>query len=327
MCKVLDLDIASGRSRMPPRWLSLSSAHRQLSCRIVGGIGNQLFQYAAGLAFARAWGADLVLDLTARDHGTPAHPRRFMLDDFMLAVPFYQPVGLERLVWKLLTSRNRHLHRFMPVPSSITRLDETTPHCVDPRLNSAMPSSIVSMYGYWQSAHYPALVEGELRKALTFRHPAQGANAIMLERIKREPSAISLHVRRGDYTLLKDNPVLDARYYQVAAAQMAASVRDPIFFIFSDTPDWARQSLELKYPTIFVDSNSEDSAMEDLRLMAACRHHIIANSSFSWWAAWLSNAPDKRVMAPRYWMMRPDTFYPQLFPAGWELIDNLTVSL
>jgi hypothetical protein len=294
-----------------------------LCCRIIGGVGNQLFQYAAGLAFARAWDADLVLDLTTGDRGTVAHPRRFMLDDFALEVPLYQPAGVERFLWKLLTSRNARLRRMQSFWRPIGMMDETTPHCLDPRLGANAPASEVSMSGYWQSAAYPALVEGELRRTLTFRQPVMAANAAMMERIQREPSAVSLHVRRGDYTTLSDNPVLGPGYYHEAAARIAAQVRDPVFFIFSDTPDWARQALDLKHPTVFVEGNSEDDAMQDLRLMTACRHHIIANSSFSWWAAWLSNAPEKRVMAPRYWMMRPDTYYPQLFLPGWDVIDNL----
>jgi len=300
-----------------------SSARSLLSCRIVGGLGNQLFQYAAGLAFAQAWDVDLVLDLTTGDRGSPAHPRRFMLNDFMLDVPLYHPAGADRLLWKLQTSRNARLRRLLRHLRSVALFDEASPHSLDPRLGAGAPAPIVSMLGYWQSAAYPALVEEQLRRTLAFRYPATGNNATMLDRIRREPMAISLHVRRGDYLLLKDSPVLGAEYYHEAIRRIASRVRDPVFFIFSDAPDWARQTLCLKHPTIFVEGNAEDAATEDLRLMVACRHHIIANSSFSWWAAWLSADPDKQVMAPRYWMMRPDTFYPQIFPPSWELIDNL----
>lgn len=85
---------------------------------------------------------------------------------------------------------------------------------------------------------------------------------------------------------------------------------------------WVRANLELPHPTTLVNAHGRHRSHDDLRLMSACKHHIIANSSFSWWGAWLNTSPDKLVVAPKYWMCRGDTYYPEIFPAGWVCIDN-----
>jgi len=296
-----------------------------LYVRIFGGLGNQLFQYAAGLAAARRWGAELVLDATTGDRGSAGHPRRFMLDAFDLPARRYDPAGAERVLWKLATSRDPRLRPVAGLAGAVrrvVRIDERTDHGPDPQLAGPPPRGAVSLVGYWQCAAYAAACEAELRRHLRFRRPPAGANAATLDLIRDEPAAVSVHVRRGDYLALADSPVLDPGYYREAAALVAARVERPRFFVFSDTPAWARETLRLGHPTVFVESNGEDAADEDLRLMAACRHHVAANSSFSWWAAWLAASADQIVVAPKYWMMRSDTHYPDLAPPSWTLLDN-----
>jgi hypothetical protein len=128
-------------------------------------------------------------------------------------------------------------------------------------------------------------------------------------------------VRRGDYV---QNPVTNARhglcpleYYHTAVRTLAAQVPDPQFFVFSDDPDWTQQNLKLPYPTTYVTCNGLERDYEDLRLMSHCRHHIIANSSFSWWGAWLSTFPAKTVLAPSTWFREPPQASRDRVPAGW----------
>ncbi|HEY0835736.1 MAG TPA: alpha-1,2-fucosyltransferase [Azospirillum sp.] len=309
---------------MPP---GAGHARTILHVRMLGGLGNQLFQYAAGLAAARRWGAELALDLTSGDRGSARHPRRFMLDAFGIAAPHYAPDGMERLLWKLRTSRAPRLRRLVSLARadrSVTHFDELRVHSADRRLDGPPPRGVVSMVGYRQCAAYAAACEDVLRQELTFRHPPDGANTSMLDRIRGEPAAVSVHIRRGDYLQLSGSPVLDPAYYRDAVRAIAARVANPRFFVFSDTPAWAREALPLDHPTVIVDGNGEDAAVEDLRLMAACRHHIIANSSFSWWAPWLAPPADRIVVAPKYWMMTPDTHYPELFPPSWTILENLS---
>ena len=119
------------------------------------------------------------------------------------------------------------------------------------------------------------------------------------------------------------SPVLSYEYYKKAIAFVAQKINNPTFFIFSDDMQWAVKHLRFGFPVVCVDINNEASASEDLRLMSTCDHHVIANSSFSWWGAWLNPSPEKIVIAPKYWMMKESSYYPDLYPPEWVLIDNL----
>src|SRR5262249_55345497 len=118
--------------------------------------------------------------------------------------------------------------------------------------------------------------------------------------------AVGVHVRRGDYAA---NPVTrewhgltPLEYYYAAVRQLAACVNNPHFFIFSDDPAWVKRNLHFDYPTTYVTHNAVEKGYEYLRLMSLCKHHIIANSSFSWWAAWLCTYPGQQVFAPAKWI-------------------------
>ena len=134
-------------------------------------------------------------------------------------------------------------------------------------------------------------------------------------------NAVSLHVRRGDYAA---DPVVTSMhglcpldYYDRAVEYVLGRVSDPAFFLFSDDPDWVREHLKLRGSVSVVDHNGPDSGSEDLRLMSLCRHHIIANSTFSWWGAWLDPRPDKLVIAPKRWFADESLDTSDLLPAGW----------
>lgn len=150
---------------------------------------------------------------------------------------------------------------------------------------------------------------------------ALGRNLEMLQQINKTPGAVSLHIRRGDYLTINGAPVLPLSYYQEAIQKIRERIDRPVFF--SDDIRWAESTFRDGGNFVFVDINGADAGQEDLRLMAACKHHIIANSSFSWWGAWLDPSEEKTVIAPKYWMMIKETFYPELFPESWIQLDNL----
>jgi hypothetical protein len=156
------------------------------------------------------------------------------------------------------------------------------------------------------------------------REAAKGNNLRVLEQIDGASVSVSLHVRRGDYTLAAEgNIALPLDYYRRAIDLIRERFSDPTFFIFSDDLEFARQNLPTDIRRIFVEGNDDFSSHEDLRLMAACQHHIIANSSFSWWGAWLNPREDKIVIAPRHWHLSPDLIYTDLLPPTWHAIDSL----
>jgi hypothetical protein len=166
------------------------------------------------------------------------------------------------------------------------------------------------LVGYWHSERYFADVGKELRKAFQFKHPLEGA-AKEIGRQIRSSNSISLHIRRGDYAALKHVEHVvgqtDLSYYEKAAAYMNERSRSkgigvPTFFVFSDDIEWCKGRLKLPFPTIFVDQASAGpKASHHLRLMSLCRNNIIANSTFSWWGAWLNANPEKVVIAPKRW--------------------------
>ncbi len=146
----------------------------------------------------------------------------------------------------------------------------------------------------------------------------------MLERIGKCTNPVSLHVRRGDYTLAAEgNIALPLDYYTRSISICRERLADPTFFVFSDDIAFARKNLPHDIRAVFIDHNDDASSHEDLRLMSSCRHHIIANSTFSWWGAWLNPRLDKLVVAPKHWYLTQDSYYPELLPPGWILCDTL----
>jgi hypothetical protein len=179
--------------------------------------------------------------------------------------------------------------------------------------------------GYWQSERYFQDIEPTIREELQFANAPDPENAALLDDIAGRP-AISLHVRRGDYLLPKHQLMYagcSLEYYRNAVDFIAASANiDPVVYVFSDDTEWARDSLQLKAHTRIVSHNGVERAHEDLRLMSACRHHIIANSTFSWWGAWLNASPDKIVVAPKTWTLDPAIYNPDILPASWRAMEN-----
>jgi hypothetical protein len=120
--------------------------------------------------------------------------------------------------------------------------------------------------------------------------------------------------------------VLPYSYYQQAWNAMLEQFKDADFFIFCDDIEFARANLPQTGKRTFVSHNNELTAYQDLRIMASCQHHIIANSSFSWWGAWLNPNASKVVIAPKYWRGTPDSYFPDLFPPRWRPLDNLAAN-
>ena len=197
-------------------------------------------------------------------------------------------------------------------------------YCFLPDLPVKPKARNVYMRGWWQAAGYAQAVAARLHSELALRQVALGSNAEVLGEIFSCENAVSIHLRRGDYAQWENGSfLLPLAYYHAAIRRLVETTTKPRFFIFSDDMQFARENLPDNVDRVFVGHNTAQTGYEDLRLMSACRHNIIANSSFSWWAAWLNRNPQKIVIAPKFWLCRPDSYYPDLFPADWTLLDNL----
>ena len=172
------------------------------------------------------------------------------------------------------------------------------------------------LIGYWQSYRYFEAIVDKLLREIRSKHPVSEANRMWLSRIE-ESNSVCLHVRRGDYLRGKvDSPIACGRsYYANAMGHISRLLIHPKLFVFSDDMAWCRSAFA-NSEAAFVDSNGPDDAVDDLRLMAACRHHIIANSSLSWWGAWLARHPDQIVIAPEPWLPAADSDR-DLLPTRW----------
>jgi hypothetical protein len=162
-----------------------------------------------------------------------------------------------------------------------------------------------------------------LREELTFKDAPDAANAAMLRQMA-SCEAVVVHVRRGDYVsnaaFHAVHGICDVAYYRRGLELLRQTVRDPHCFIFSDDPDWVKQNLKLDAPCTYVTHNVGKQDYEDLRLMSHGQHFIIANSTFSWWGAWLSRHPAKQVIAPRRWFQSEAASGRDIVPEAWTAI-------
>lgn len=284
--------------------------------RLNGGLGNQLFQYAAGKRLATILNTELRLDVSAL--GNPAYRsvRHYELGPFNIHDRFADAADVARFRPEKQAKIARFFYKREPrVPRGYVK--EAHFH-FDPAILSL--SGDVYLDGYWQSERYFADAEATIRKALMITQKPDNSNQRMLNEISG-CNAVSIHVRRGDY--LKDQAVLQMHgvcsldYYRQAVDFIASKVEAPVFFVFSDEPEWVRENLHLPYPMAVVDHNGVNRGYEDLRLMSTCRHHIIANSTFSWWGAWLNPSKDKIVVAPKRWFNDFDANTKDIYPDSW----------
>ncbi len=180
------------------------------------------------------------------------------------------------------------------------------------------------MEGYWQSYKYFEKFAGQIRAELTPSQPPQGANLLLAQTIAQKNS-VSVHIRRGDYVsnlvASSVHGFVGLAYYELALERISREIDSPHFFVFSDDLPWARENLKFPCDVTFVDHNSGAAAYEDLRLMSLCKHHVMANSSFSWWAAWLGWAPGKKVFYPANWFSSKLHNVSSLNPPAWIRVD------
>lgn len=173
--------------------------------------------------------------------------------------------------------------------------------------------------GFYQSERFFTDIKDEVRKAFSFNQSlTNDKSRSILQQIDRDESAISIHIRRGDYLEPKHwtntGSVCQLPYYINAIAEIKVRVEEPSFYVFSDDIDWVKENLPLE-KAVFVDWNKGEDSWQDMMLMSRCRHHIICNSTFSWWGAWLNPRKDKNVIVPNRWFQHCET--PNIYPGGW----------
>lgn len=271
---------------------------------LIGGLGNQLFQYAAGYAGAARVSTDFRVAIDMFD-GYRLH-QGYELSRVFNVEP--QAASAQELASVLGPLRHRAIRRVLGrlrvgrVPGSAAIFEPS----IDYWSGIEVHGQTAYLHGYWQSERYFSDQVPAIRAALQFRSPPSAENLRWLERIDGCVS-VSVHVRRGDYLTNRKNLGIYAacteEYYLAAMARILVTLPEARFFVFSDDPAWACEALRARSSVIeIVDHNRGAESYNDLRLMSRCKHHVIANSTFSWWAAWLGERPAKIIIAPRLWL-------------------------
>ncbi len=285
--------------------------------QVIGGLGNQMFQYAVGRSLALRNNTTLRLDVSGfENYGL--HQGFELHRVFACSVELASAKDVQKILgWQ----SSPKIRKFL------LRLNLTVQHrkglIVEPYFNY-WPEVIHTprdsyLTGYWQSEKYFKDNAASIRSDFTFRLPLDTRNRELAATID-QVDAVSLHIRRGDYAnnskTYAKHGLCSLDYYHAAVKYVAERVESPQFFVFSDDMTWVRENLKINFPCQFVEHNQGENSYIDMQLMSLCKHHIIANSSFSWWGAWLNPSLTKIVIAPQKWFAS-DTAVDDLFPQEW----------
>lgn len=273
--------------------------------KLIGGLGNQMFQYAAGFKIAHDLNTELKLDITSfASEGVTK--RSFELDIFKISskIASQQEINNLKFVAPALIKNS---------PKAIKLVEQLTGKSRVSELNFEAVKDNSYLEGNWNSEDYFKNAETLVRKEFQFKK----ANIALLAQIKGQ-TPISVHIRRGDYV---NNPKVNhyyahctSKYYKKAMQIFKSKLKTPTFYFFSDDPDWVKSHFPKEKNVFFVKGNS---GAEDLFLMSNCKHHIIANSSFSWWGAWLNKNKTKIVISPKKWFENESLNTDNLVPNSW----------
>jgi hypothetical protein len=280
---------------------------------LIGGLGNQMFQYAAARAVALKNDSAVKLELSW--FGTDAE-RQYALEPFAIEATTMVSEKQAARKYDLLSRLMRRLpiarrQNGLPVFKEASfRYDESIEQARAP----------IFLDGYFQSEKYFLQYRDQIAADFKLRNKPLAATAAVLNQIS-QTDAICIHFRRGDYVTSKvanaHHGTCSLEYYEAGLGYVAEGLARPHCFVFSDDPVWARENFAPKMPVTFVDIHATNQAHEDLRLMASCQRYVIANSSLSWWGAWLGSHGNKKVVAPAKWFQKRDIDTSDLVPSSW----------
>lgn len=284
-----------------------------------GGLGNQLFQYATGRAVSLRLNIPLKFDISSYKNESL---REYRLKYFNVKGDVASRNDLSRykgsLILRYLRNKARMFYPF-----------KTEDYMFKQESNSFNPDILklqrgCYLSGYWQSEKYFKDFDDIIRKDLVVVNEPDDENATVMKKIEKSNS-VCIHIRRGDYVKNSNILNLNIEYYNTAISLIKQQISNPFFFIFSDEIEWVKNNLTVDDPHYYISHNGPVKDYEDLRLMSHCENFIIANSSFSWWGAWLSGNKNKIVIAPKKWGYYTERGLPpkrDMIPESWVSIQN-----
>ena len=283
---------------------------------ILGGLGNQMFQYAFAYALSKEQNSIVKLDI--RDF-EGYDLREYELDIFNVSLPISTQVEADELKYKKESLIQKVFQKIKKSPIPFANSYCREPHFHYDGKVFALTGDIY-FEGYWQSEKYFVKYKDDLLKEFTLKKDLHSQSQNYMEQII-STEAVSLHIRRGDYvTNQHTNSVhgtCPVEYYQKAVQKIEEGINAPHFFIFSDDLEWAKDNLSFIENLTFIELDTNVPDHEEMILMSKCQHNIIANSSFSWWGAWLNQNNEKVVIAPKKWFRDSSINTNDLIPEEW----------
>jgi hypothetical protein len=288
--------------------------------KLMGGLGNQLFQYSFGKTLALKHGVSLSFDVSAIG-GYASYQKR------QLEILNFDPALVAASESEMAFYRKGKISKAIDLTSLYLGIRLKHPYLREPHFHfsplAANAPADCYLDGYWQSERYFSEKRKELLQILTGQVSLSPENIQIADNMQGGNS-VSIHVRKGDYVSVPKNKRIYAEpgadYYVTAMNKIKETVQNPVFYVFSDEPDWFRRNIRTENPVNIISHNPGNKSYQDLVLMSKCKHNIIANSSFSWWGAWLNEYPDKRVIAPVKWFKRSSRNTKDLVPGSWMKI-------
>lgn len=291
--------------------------------KVVGGLGNQMFQYAMVRAASIKFDTEFKLDVSS-------YKRHSSHNGYELDKIFDIPADIaskQDIINLICDKKKNKLAKYLPFDLALRIFKRNV--CNEVGFGFIPDLKITNKYliGYWQSYKYFEAFKPTIMNDFRFNQDLSGKNSKIVEKIMATNS-VSLHIRRGDYTTknnLKVHGVCTADYYKNAIAHINKTVQNPTFFIFSDDLDWVKKNIHITDNKYYVDGNVKENSWIDMYLMSICKNNIIANSTFSWWGAYL-NKSNNIIVAPKNWFDREYSIIngislEDLIPSNWILLD------
>lgn len=276
----------------------------------MGGLGNQLFQYAAGKSLAIKNRTSLVIDtsfLNKKGNEEIFTPRELALDAFNISAPVVNDFAREHLKLDKTDPINKLRRKFLGYSTIYDYDFDLKPGFFDSGKN-------VILEGYFQSEEYFSGIKDVLRSEFTLRSEQVDTETI------RQQVSVGIHFRRGDYSDKQNLNALhgtcDISYYEKAIAYLKSKLKEPVFYIFSDDISWVKENFKAEGNFIFMENKGRHAHLYDFEMLKSCRHQVIANSTFSWWAAWLNANAGKIVIAPARWFNNRAVKH-NIIPSQW----------
>jgi hypothetical protein len=274
--------------------------------KLMGGLGNQMFQYAIGRSISLSCEVPLKVDLSfllRKDLGPNFVYRNYELDLFGIEVD--SNINSSDFVY---ISEPQH-HKFFGA------LVERCKHLINSGSN-------VYLEGYWQTPKYFESIEDDIINQFKINSLIENQDSLELLRDIEGSNSVMVNIRRTDYLNSSFHIVLSRDYIERAMKEISGRISNPKFFVFSDDIDWCRKNLDFPGIVFVGEEHRGERFSNYFKLMNSCKHFIISNSTFAWWSAWLNRNPDKIVISPKKWFSPNDIDSADLIPKDWIILEN-----